>query len=80
MWCPVWGSNPHPLARRGLKTDVARIIGIRPLPRPPNATHFAIGRLQLDQIESYAERKAITVEAAERLLSTTLAYDPLLSL
>ncbi|HEX2783148.1 MAG TPA: methionine synthase, partial [Ilumatobacteraceae bacterium] len=42
----------------------------------PVATYFAVGRLQLDQIESYAERKGITVEAAERLLGTTLAYTP----
>jgi 5-methyltetrahydrofolate--homocysteine methyltransferase len=42
----------------------------------PNATYFAVGRLQLDQIESYAERKGLTVQAAERLLGTTLAYSP----
>jgi 5-methyltetrahydrofolate--homocysteine methyltransferase len=42
----------------------------------PSATYFAVGRLQLDQIESYAERKELTVQAAERLLGTTLAYTP----
>jgi len=42
----------------------------------PNSAYFAVGRIQLDQIESYAERKGITVEAAERLLGTTLAYNP----
>ncbi|HEY8093940.1 MAG TPA: vitamin B12 dependent-methionine synthase activation domain-containing protein, partial [Acidimicrobiales bacterium] len=40
----------------------------------PNAQYFAVGRLQLDQIESYAERKGLTIQAVERLLGTTLAY------
>jgi 5-methyltetrahydrofolate--homocysteine methyltransferase len=42
----------------------------------PEATYFAVGRVQRDQVESYAERKGVTVEAAERLLGTTLAYNP----
>ncbi len=42
----------------------------------PNAAYFAVGRLQLDQVESYAERKGLTTEAAERLLGSTLAYTP----
>jgi 5-methyltetrahydrofolate--homocysteine methyltransferase len=42
----------------------------------PSATYFAVGRLQLDQVESYAERKGVTIQAAERLLGTTLAYTP----
>ena len=42
----------------------------------PDATYFAVGRVQLDQIECYAERKGLTIEAAERLLGTTLAYTP----
>ncbi len=42
----------------------------------PNAAYFAVGRLQLDQVESYAERKGLTIDAAERLLGTTLAYTP----
>jgi 5-methyltetrahydrofolate--homocysteine methyltransferase len=42
----------------------------------PEATYFAVGRVQRDQVESYAERKGLTIEAAERLLGTTLAYNP----
>ena len=42
----------------------------------PDAKYFAVGRVQRDQVESYAERKGITVEAAERLLGQTLAYTP----
>ncbi|MDJ0767970.1 MAG: methionine synthase [Ilumatobacter sp.] len=42
----------------------------------PDAKYFAVGRLQRDQIESYAERKGIDVATAERLLGSSLAYDP----
>jgi 5-methyltetrahydrofolate--homocysteine methyltransferase len=42
----------------------------------PDAKYFAVGRIQRDQIESYAARKGIEPEEAERMLSTTLAYTP----
>jgi 5-methyltetrahydrofolate--homocysteine methyltransferase len=42
----------------------------------PDAKYFAVGRVQRDQVESYAERKGLTVEATERLLGTILAYQP----
>ena len=42
----------------------------------PDAKYFAVGRVQRDQVESYAERKGLTVEATERLLGSTLAYQP----
>jgi 5-methyltetrahydrofolate--homocysteine methyltransferase len=42
----------------------------------PGASYFAVGRVQLDQVESYAERKGVTVEAVESLLGSTLAYTP----
>jgi 5-methyltetrahydrofolate--homocysteine methyltransferase len=42
----------------------------------PEATYFAVGRVQREQVESYAARKGITVAAAERLLGTMLAYQP----
>ena len=38
----------------------------------PDAKYFAVGRVQRDQVESYAERKGITVERAEQLLGSTL--------
>jgi 5-methyltetrahydrofolate--homocysteine methyltransferase len=42
----------------------------------PDASYFAVGRLQRDQIESYAERKSVTIRTAESLLGSTLAYTP----
>jgi 5-methyltetrahydrofolate--homocysteine methyltransferase len=42
----------------------------------PDAKYFAVGRVQRDQVERYAERKGISVEHAERLLGSTLAYNP----
>ncbi len=42
----------------------------------PDSRYFAVGRIQRDQVESYATRKGITVERAEALLATTLAYQP----
>lgn len=40
----------------------------------PDAKYFAVGRIQRDQVESYAERKGLTYEATERLLGSNLAY------
>ena len=40
----------------------------------PGSSYFAVGRVQRDQVESYAERKGVTVEAVESLLGSTLAY------
>ncbi len=42
----------------------------------PEAKYFAVGRIQRDQVESYAARKGLTVEATERLLGTILSYQP----
>jgi hypothetical protein len=42
----------------------------------PEATYFAVGRVQRDQVESYAARKGVSIEAVERFLGTTLAYNP----
>jgi 5-methyltetrahydrofolate--homocysteine methyltransferase len=38
--------------------------------------YFAVGKIQKDQVESYAQRKGITVEECEQHLSSILAYDP----
>ena len=40
------------------------------------AKYFVVGRLSRDQIESYARRKGVPVEEAERWLSSNLAYNP----
>lgn len=42
----------------------------------PESRYFAVDRVTRDQIESYANRKGISVKEAERWLSPNLAYDP----
>jgi 5-methyltetrahydrofolate--homocysteine methyltransferase len=42
----------------------------------PEARYFNIGRIGRDQIESYASRKGVAAEEAERWLVSNLSYDP----
>lgn len=42
----------------------------------PESKYFGLGKIAEDQVASYAERKGITLEKAERLLSPNLAYQP----
>jgi 5-methyltetrahydrofolate--homocysteine methyltransferase len=42
----------------------------------PDARYFSVGRVGRDQLESYAQRKGMTIEEAERWLGPNLAYDP----
>ena len=42
----------------------------------PDAKYFGLGKIAQDQVESYAKRKGISLEDAERLLSPNLAYTP----
>ncbi len=42
----------------------------------PDSNYFAIGKIDRDQVESYAARKAMTIEEAERWLAPNLNYDP----
>ncbi|MCP5161904.1 MAG: methionine synthase [Hahellaceae bacterium] len=42
----------------------------------PDAKYFAVGKITKDQVESYAQRKGISLQQAERWLSPNLAYDP----
>jgi 5-methyltetrahydrofolate--homocysteine methyltransferase len=42
----------------------------------PDARYFNVGRIGVDQIESYARRKGMSVEDVERWLSPNLAYEP----
>jgi 5-methyltetrahydrofolate--homocysteine methyltransferase len=42
----------------------------------PQARYFNVGRIGRDQLEVYAKRKGVSIEDAERWLSTNLAYDP----
>ncbi|MDX2009872.1 MAG: methionine synthase [Myxococcaceae bacterium] len=41
-----------------------------------DARYFGVGKLGRDQVEDYAKRKGMTVEAAERWLGPNLDYDP----
>ena len=42
----------------------------------PESSYFGLGKIGSDQVASYASRKGITLQAAERLLSPNLAYTP----
>ncbi|MCH8499008.1 MAG: methionine synthase [Marinobacter sp.] len=42
----------------------------------PEAKYFAVGRIGKDQVESYAQRKGVSVAEAERWLMPSLSYDP----
>jgi len=42
----------------------------------PDARYFAVGKIGRDQVESYAERKGMSVAEAEKWLSPNLGYDP----
>jgi 5-methyltetrahydrofolate--homocysteine methyltransferase len=42
----------------------------------PEARYFAVGKIDLDQVEDYARRKGMTLEEAERWLSPNLGYEP----
>ncbi len=42
----------------------------------PDSHYFAVGKIDLDQVRSYAARKKLTLEEAERWLAPNLGYDP----
>jgi len=42
----------------------------------PEAKYFSVGKIERDQVEEYAERKAFDVPVMERWLSPVLNYDP----
>jgi len=42
----------------------------------PDARYFPVGRIDRDQVESYARRKGVPVAEVERWLSPNLGYDP----
>ena len=42
----------------------------------PQAKYFTVGRVGRDQLESYAKRKGVPIEEAERWLGPYLSYDP----
>ncbi|WP_404422063.1 methionine synthase [Thalassospira australica] len=42
----------------------------------PEAKYFGLGKIERDQVESYAKRKGMTLAEAERWLAPNLNYDP----
>ena len=40
----------------------------------PKARYFSLGKIGLDQVEDYAQRKGMTLEEAERWLGPNLNY------
>ena len=42
----------------------------------PDAKYFSVGKIARDQVESYAARKGLTIEEAERWLAPILGYTP----
>jgi 5-methyltetrahydrofolate--homocysteine methyltransferase len=42
----------------------------------PEAKYFNVGRINRDQLESYAKRKEMSIEELERWLGSNLSYDP----
>ena len=42
----------------------------------PDARYFAVGKIDVDQLESYAERKGMSRVEAEKWLMPNLGYDP----
>ena len=42
----------------------------------PQSLYFGVGKIERDQVEDYARRKRMSLQAAERWLSPILNYDP----
>ena len=42
----------------------------------PRARYFTVGRVDRDQVSSYAERKGLALPEIERWLAPNLGYDP----
>ncbi|MFQ5546656.1 MAG: methionine synthase [Woeseia sp.] len=42
----------------------------------PDAKYFSVGKIARDQVESFAQRKGMTIAEAERWLAPNLGYDP----
>ena len=42
----------------------------------PEAKYFAVGKVQRDQMEDYAQRKGMGLAEVEKWLSPNLAYEP----
>ena len=74
---------PSPEGRGGNRRDadgelrhVAGLLGFRPLHRPPEAYYFGVAKVERDQVEDYAARKAMPIGEIERWLGPILNYVP----
>ena len=41
----------------------------------PKSQYFAVGQVGKDQVQSYADRKGVSLEQSEKWLSSILNYD-----
>ena len=41
----------------------------------PDSRYFAVGKIDRDQVEDYAQRKGISVDEAQKWLGPNLGYD-----
>jgi 5-methyltetrahydrofolate--homocysteine methyltransferase len=62
------------LTEHAAMTPAASVSGLYFCSR--HAKYFSVGRIGEDQLAAYARRKGISTEAAERWLSSNLAYEP----
>jgi len=42
----------------------------------PDSKYFAVGKIERDQVESYAQRKGMSIEDVQKWLQPYLNYDP----
>jgi 5-methyltetrahydrofolate--homocysteine methyltransferase len=62
------------LTDHGAMTPAASVSGL--YFSHPLARYFSVGRIGRDQMESYAARRGMTLEQAEKWLSPNLSYEP----
>ena len=41
----------------------------------PDSRYFAVGKVDKDQVEAYAQRRGVSIEQAERDLAPNLGYN-----
>jgi 5-methyltetrahydrofolate--homocysteine methyltransferase len=62
------------LTESGAMTPAASVSGL--YFSHPQARYFNVGRIGRDQVESYANRRGVSVEEVEKWLSVNLSYEP----
>ena len=60
-----------------MKDEIVSAQYVKDTVRPASdARYFSVGKIDRDQLESYAARKGKTVAEAEKWLAPILGYDP----